>query len=310
MSWGLIDYLGAFVGLLLLTYVIRQFRLYVLRKKADREKAVVPPPAAPVNVPIPEPEYVPPPEPPPAPVNQVEEYYRRFKQDLSEADRQVALKNQEAQFLAVEHNRPQLLTIYDPADVKAGDPLCKLEDFPLDDMRRNNDSGHPAANQTGEVVILDFRTPRDEMTERFLPAPFRERYAALAASRKKAITEGALSRKPSSVDAMIEESKAASAKNREQANKDFAELLPEIRKQAETIAREKMVPNRMEDFKKEAEQHGVDVVVIIDQFVKSVGDTAEAQAKARFQKAGPLSDSNALLSKCASFPVTGNVRRL
>ncbi len=308
MSWGLIDYVGAFVGILLLTYLIRQFRLYVLRKKADREKNVVPPVTMPVDIPPP-PEPEAPPEPPPEPVNQVEEYYKRFKQTLAESNKRVALKNQEAQFLAVEHNRPQLLTIYDPADVKAGDPLCKLEDFPLDDVRRNNDSGHPATNQTGEVVILDFRTPPNEIYDGFWPAPFRERYVALAASRKKAITEGALSRKPTLIDALIDESKAASAKNREQANKDFAELLPEIRKQAEMIARENMVPARMAAILTEAETLGVTAESLIEEFVISVGNTAVEQAKKRFAVSGGLSEDNALLSKCASLPVIGSVVR-
>jgi hypothetical protein len=244
---------------------------------------------------FPKPEAAPPPNP-------VEEHYRKTGRTLVDAEKEVQLAQQLAQHNVVARNAPQLLTIYDPADVKAGDPLTRLEDFPHDDIRRQPGSNHPAAGELGDVVVLDFRLLADEFDS---APPFRDRYAAKVKARQEAIKGGAMTgiARPAdgstgfrvvSADEVIDRdivlSKRRSAENRLKARQDFIALLPEIRTEAERLARDVMVPARMEEITREAGEKGVSVDTVVDAYVLWVGQTAVERAEAQFSSRPDLND--------------------
>lgn len=292
------------VGVVLLALGLKRLRLWIVSKRPKPEETGYPQTDKATG-----PMYVTAAPEPARPVNEVEEYYKRFRRTEAEVEREVQLATQKAMFKAVEENSPQLLTIYDPSDVKQGDPLTKLEDFPLDDMRRQATSNHPAAGELGEVVILDFRTLPNDMHPGFMPRTFREKYAQKVQERKDAIERGKIkTARPdghggpvgiASADpktqADIERHREYSDRVREQARRDFEELKPQIRADAEKTAREKFVPARTAQFQKEAAERNVDVKVVVEEFVKLVGDQAVQQAEERFNRAGPLNERNPLL---------------
>lgn len=236
------------------------------------------------------------------PPNPVEEHYRKNGRALVDAEKEVQLAQQLAQHNAIVRRAPQLLTIYDPNDVKAGDPLTRLEDFPHDDIRRQPGSNHPAAGEVGDVVVLDFRLLPDEFDQ----APcFRDRYAAKAKARLEAIKAGAMKgvARPADgsttfrvvsadevVDRDIVWAKRQSAENRLKAKQDFVALLPEIRAEAERLARDVMVPARREEIEKEAADKGVSVDTVVDAYVLWVGQTAVERAEAQFASRPDLND--------------------
>lgn len=305
-------------GILALVFGLRKLRLWIvsLRKKPEEtgypttDKAEAPE-VKPDHGPEPDPMYVQAPPPPAVPENPIEAYYKENRRVLADAEREISLVNQKAQFEAVEKNNPQLVTIYDPYDVTPDQPIARTEDFPLDDSRRQVDSGHAAAGEQGEVVILDYRSSPDEMAPGFKPLPFRERYKLKAAARRAAIKGGAIKTArpdghsgPVVITSTDPKTQADIEKHQEyrervasQAEKDFLELLPQIKADAEKLAREKFVPPRMEEFKREAEERGVPVDQVVDEFVRKVGEDAGWAAEARFKKAGPLDESNPLLRK-------------
>lgn len=309
MDWKFLEdnllWLGP-TGLFVLTMGLRQLRLWLLslRKKPE-------PPAEPTPVePAPDYQYSTAPPAPVEPVNPVEAYYRAHRRELAVCEREIALVNQKAQFEVVERNNPQLVTIYDPADVKAGGPIAKTEDFPLDDIRRKNDSGHPAAGMLHEeMVVIDYRPLPNALVPGFMPKTFAEKYQEKARARADAIRQAAIkTARPDGfggpvgvvsadpvTQADIEAHKEYSSRIRDQARRDFEELKPQIKADAEKMAREKFVPPREQEFRQEADERGVPYEQVVEEFVRKVGEDAVWAAEARFQKAGPLDESNQLL---------------
>lgn len=308
-------------GIFVLTFLLKKLRLWIvsLRKKPEAQPTTTTPAA---SDPTEEKPALGGPEIPPKfqystapaaaaePVNPVEAYYAAHRRNLAVCEKEIGLVVQKAQFEAVERNNPQLVTVYDPADVTVGLPIAKAEDFPLDDLRRKADSGHPAAGMTEEVVVIDYRPLPNELVPGFQPLPFREKYKLKAQQRAEAIRKAAIKTarpdgpggigvKVTSADpvtqADIEAHKEYSERVRSQARRDFDELKPQIKTDAEKMALEKFVPPRMEEFKEEAAERGVDVQQVIDEFVRKVGEDAVWAAEARFQNPGPLDESNPLL---------------
>lgn len=313
--------LGGATVALIAAWLLKKLREFILagRAKVRIETSEPPedldeilPPTEAALVARPEPVTPPPAPPAPPPVNAVEDYYRQWKRSLPDADREVQLAVQKAQFLATKKNKPQLLTLYDPSDVPPGTPLTRLEDFPLDDSRRKPTADHPAAGECGDVVVLDFRPLADELNAGFLPAPFRERYAAMVARRQAAITAGAVKTarwEPAGITTIldvestdaklqldIQKHKAYRAKIETEVKADLERLLPDIRTSAEKMAREVFVPSRLDALRAEANEKGVPVEELIDAFVASVGEAAVRGTEDRVRRGGPLTAANALLS--------------
>lgn len=270
-------------GLIVLTFVLRQLRLFIIK---HRKPKVEPPTPVPDPVPDPEPDPVdaPPPEPPSvislgvqqsstAIVN-VEDFYAKLKARREKISTGVSAALQSAIFLAVEENRPQLVTLYDPTDVKEGDSICSVEDFPYTDPRRRPTSGHPAAGELGEVVVIDTRQLPNPDHSGHMPRPFAERWKALAEQRRAAIENGSVDSPVKSVRTQIQAHAEYMRRIRQQAEIDFELLKASVREDAEKMAREVFVPKRMAELEKESTESGVPVQKVIDSFVSMVGDEA------------------------------------
>jgi len=304
----ILGYLAAAAGALILARFLRLVRLFIKPDTptgtnvnppvepdvgtASTIGPIVPPPEAPPPRPVDQPVIqVPAPQLPPEPIDA---YYRKHNRDRDEADREVSQALYRAQHAAIVDDKPQLLTIYDPADVKPPAPLFRLEHLPYDDIRRKPDSGYPFAGSTDAVVVLDFRPLPHELDDG-TRHPFSARWAARAAARREALRAGAILTARQDADGLdlesssrkvqgdIDAHKAYSARMRAKAATDIAELLPEIRAEAERLAREHMVAPREDELRAEAAAEGLTYEQVVDRFVREVGDGAVRQAKT-----GPL----------------------
>lgn len=302
----LVDNWPWFLGILAVAFAARQFRLYVLRKKAEREakKDELPQryntgnpyidaayesqkPAPPLTPEIP-------PYTPPA-RNEVEDFYAKEKaawqKRQDDAAHLIALANQKAQFEMVQNGKCIRLTIYDPDTVESLDKLTVIEEI------KDNEKDYVLG---GCVKIVDKRpaTPKQ-----WLPTHARAAAEEAEKRRHAAVRDGELFKRVDpvtgaqsfeSVDRGVQEGidrgKGYSGMIKAQAKKDFEELKPKIRADAEKMAREKFVPARMEAFHQQAAQDGTKVDAIVEAFVTQVGDQAVKAAEERFNTPQPLTN--------------------
>ncbi len=309
----LVDNWYWFGGLLALAFLFRQARLYVLRKKKEREEkkddTAVPdhgPQRYNTGNPYIDAAYeaekeqtkpltpeVPPYTPPKR--NEAEDHYAKEKdaweKRQADAERLIAEANQKAQFMMVEQGKSVRLTIYDPDTVESLDKLTVIEEI------LENEKGYVVG---GTVHVVDKRpaTPKQ-----WLPAHARAAAQEAEKRRRTALRDGELfartdtvtgAQRFESVDREVQEcadrgrtyAKGTAAKARE----EFKELLPGIRADAEKMAREKFVPLRMEQFQQQAAQDGTKVDAIVEAFVTQIGDEAVKAAEKRFSTPQPLTN--------------------
>lgn len=222
--------------------------------------------------------YMPPqPEPAKPQVNEVEEFYARerraFEQRQELITAEVALANQRAQHLMVTKGVAVLLTIKDPAGVPEGEAICEVREL-LED-----EPGYGIC----ALKVVDHRPATPPV---WLPPHAREAYEYKEKKRQEALSDEGRDK----IEADIRDAKAYSEKIRQTARKDFEELIPEIRADAEKLAREKFVPNRAAQINAEASERGCDPKVVIEEFVSEVVEQAVAAARRRYATTQPLTN--------------------
>lgn len=255
-----LSYIGP-VALVALTLGLRKFRLFVLKVKAQKAES-----EKKANLDL---------------------YYERLGVKPSDVDAAVGNAILAAHKQLKETGIPVLLTIYDPGDKPDGQ-LTKLES---------------CVGAVSDIVIRDFRLTHEDLSNIRLKDPkFVEKCLAKTKERRDAIALAALYEDKTDAreveSTIIAKAKLESVKIAEEANAALEALLPEIRAQAEEIARVHFVPPRMETFEAESKETGVPVQTIVDAFVTACGDNAAAQAKERMTKPGELdAEKNDLLKR-------------
>lgn len=209
----------------------------------------------------------------------------RYRQEIAKA-------HQLAQFKATELNTPMLLTIFDRAATTGGEPAYKLEPVP--------NPLPPGLMISGDVTVID-RSSCNPIPVN-TPRPARERHEERESARTAAVVNGTGKfefplRGPVGTDPLVVEStdpaigeaiarsQAYSKEIRRKAEQELQDALPEIRAAAEHTARTVMAvaPARAASLAQEAEERGVGVEVVVNEFVRLVGDTAVQGAKMRYE---------------------------
>lgn len=224
-----------------------------------------------------------------------DEQVRAYNSRSDDIKLDVSRAYQEALRLVVEENQPTLLTIYLPGEVKEGQPLYKIEPYPLDDHRRGK-------NDTGDLVIADHRSLENEdWGGKFVPRPLREKHEArqrlrdqcLAVSGLRAVDPGrediTVRRYESdspALEAKIKSFEAYRADLTRRADDAFQEELAKVRADAEDKARNLFARTeaRTKEFQQEALERRVPVEQVVDEFVALVVKQADDAARDTYSR--------------------------
>jgi hypothetical protein len=180
---------------------------------------------------------------------------------------------QEAQRRAVEENRPTKLTLFDPAEVKEGDPFFLIEDLP------KSSGVNVATSPEADLVIDDRRPLLDEKHGTvFLPKHLREARDAEAQARRRAV--GSATDLQDKIDEFTARRDAINAK----ADTSLEQVLVEIKADARKVATG-LLGKYKADHQREAIERRVSVEQVEQEFMDLVAFQAENEARDMYRHA-------------------------